>query len=206
MAITGISRVAPIGKRFGRVTVIGPPVSRKGGSSSVLGQCDCGDRRQYFVGNLRAQSEPMCPRCRERSRPSKGRHRHPLFNIWKAIIQRCENPKHDAYALYGGRGIRMCEHWRSDFEAFATDMGERPSLRHTVDRRDVNGDYEPSNCRWATMKQQGNNRRDNRLVQWDGQRLTLTEAATLAGISTELLSWRLKRGWSVARALTQPVR
>lgn len=207
MATQGISRVAPIGKRFGRVIVIGPPTPRKGGSSSVICRCDCSDERHYFIRNLRVQNEPMCPLCRERSRPSKGKSRkHPLFNIWKAMIQRCENPNHDAYPLYGGRGIRMCDRWRNDFEAFAADVGQRPSLMHTIDRRDVDGDYEPSNWRWATMKQQGRNRRDNSIIQWGGQRLTRVEAAEAAGISKELLHWRLQRGWSVARALTQPKR
>lgn len=207
MASTGISRVAPIGKRFGRTIVIGPRTPRAGKSASVLCRCDCGDERHYFISNLRTQNEPMCPSCRERSRPAKGRSgKHPLFNTWKAIIQRCENPKHDAFALYGGRGIRICDRWRNDFNAFAADMGERPSLRHTVDRRDPDGDYEPSNCRWATMQQQGRNRRDNRVIQWEGRRLTIVEAAEIAGISNALLTWRLNRGWSVVRAMTQAKR
>jgi hypothetical protein len=189
MATHGISRVAPIGKRFGRVIVIGPRTPRTAKSASVLCRCDCGDERHYFISNLRMQMEPMCPPCRERSRPSKGRSRkHPLFNIWKAMIQRCENPNHDAYALYGGRGIRLCARWRNDFEAFAADMGERPTMRHTVDRLDTNGDYEPSNCRWATKKEQSSNRRDNRVLVWGGKRLTATEAAEMAGISKELLN------------------
>jgi hypothetical protein len=122
------------------------------------------------------------------------------------MIQRCENPNHTHYGQYGGRGIAICERWRRDFGAFAADMGNRPSKRHTVDRRDVNGDYEPSNCRWATKKEQGRNRRDNTLIQWDGRRLTIVEAAELAGISDALLIWRLKRGWSVAKAMTQKKR
>jgi hypothetical protein len=100
----------------------------------------------------------------------------------------------------------MCQRWRADFEAFVADVGNRPSLSHTIDRKDVNGDYEPANCRWATPQEQQRNKRNNRIVQWEGKRLTLVEAAELAGISTALMQWRLGRGWSVAQAITQKKR
>lgn len=208
MATTRNSKVAPIGKRFGRVTVCGP--SRPGITKTTLvpGRCDCGDVRDYFVTNLARQAEPMCPACRLLSRPSKGQHKHPLFNIWKAMIQRCENPKHTHFGSYGGRGVSICERWRSDFNSFASDMGERPSSEHTVDREDPNGNYEPGNCRWAVPVVQSNNRRDqfHNLLQWRGREWTAAEAAREAGISKELLHWRLGRGWPAERALSTPVR
>jgi hypothetical protein len=208
MTTPKISRVAPIGKRFGRLVVIGGLTVRDGTNArSVLCRCECGDERHHFVGNLRNQQEPMCPDCRTRITPQKGLSgHHPLMNIWKAMVQRCENSNHTAFALYGGRGIRMCQRWRADFEAFVADVGNRPSLSHTIDRKDVNGDYEPANCRWATPQEQQRNKRNNRIVQWEGKRLTLVEAAELAGISTALMQWRLGRGWSVAQAITQKKR
>lgn len=205
MGIKGITRRAPVGKRFGRVVVIGRPDAISRSSPVVLCRCDCGDERDYFVANLTVQTEPMCPPCRTDSRASKGRSgRHPLFNIWKAIIQRCENPKHDAYPLYGGRGVTICDRWRNDFDAFATDVGPRPSRQHTIDRIDNDGNYEPGNTRWATWSQQGRNRRNTVMVEWRGRSISLNDAAELAGLDHATLAWRLKRGWATERAMTTP--
>lgn len=202
------SKVAPVGKQFGRLTVCGPSYTGVNNSTLVPGRCTCGDIREYFVSNLTRQTEPMCPGCRLASRPSKGHHKHPLFVIWKAMIQRCENPKHTYFKSYGGRGIAICSRWRNDFTAFAADMGDRPSPEHTIDREDPNGHYEPDNCRWAVRKVQGNNRRNefHRYIDWRGEKLTLAEAADHAGISKELLHWRLGRDWSIEKAMTAPVR
>jgi hypothetical protein len=94
--------------------------------------------------------------------------------------QRCSNPGHVAYARYGGRGIRVCERWDS-YENFLADMGRRPSLRHSLDRMDTNGNYEPNNCRWATWKEQHRNRRNNVLVEFRGETMTLAAAGELIG-------------------------
>lgn len=79
---------------------------------------------------------------------------HPLFDIWTGMRQRCYNPKTSGYKYYGGRGIKVCKRWLSSFQTFVRDMGERPSPKHSIDRMDSDGDYRPSNCRWATPKQQ----------------------------------------------------
>lgn len=93
--------------------------------------------------------------------------------IWRGIKDRCYNPNRPEYPLYGGRGITMCDEWKNDFTAFYRDMGVRPSPDHSVERKDTNGDYEPSNCRWATRIEQQNNMRGNVKVEYNGEVLTL---------------------------------
>lgn len=104
-----------------------------------------------------------------------------LYMAWVQMRQRCHNPNHPGYHRYGARGIRVCSRWRRSFTAFAEDMGPRPSKAHSVDRIDVNGDYKPSNCRWATAAEQANNREHTLLVV-DGEPLTKTKAAERLGL------------------------
>jgi len=114
---------------------------------------------------------------------------------------RCNNPKNKGYCNYGGRGIIVCARWVS-FETFFTDMGERPSPKHSIDRIDNDGNYEPSNCRWATKTQQARNRRSNTLITWQGQRLSRAEWAEKTGIGESTIKMRLRSGWPIELALT----
>jgi hypothetical protein len=118
---------------------------------------------------------------------------------------RCANPNAKDYPLYGGRGIRVCERWQK-FENFLADMGERPSPRHTLDRIDSDGNYEPGNCRWATPMEQANNRRDNEMVKIDGVEITLRNALRNAGmvISIDQARRRIRNGWPHDRAVSTP--
>jgi len=120
------------------------------------------------------------------------------------MIQRCENPNHTWYERYGGRGIRVCERWRSDFEAFAADVGDRPSLSHTLDREDVDGYYEPGNVRWATPVVQQRNRSDTLKVEWGGRTMSGKEAAEIAGLEIATFYYRLKAGWTMQCIMTTP--
>jgi len=129
-----------------------------------------------------------------------------LHATWINMKQRCQNPKSTHYQNYGGRGIRVCERWDRDFLAFVADMGERPSQNHTLDRIENNGDYEPTNCRWATRAEQGRNKRNNHLVTYQGVTKPTSAWAEQMGISGTLLRKRLEIGWSSERALTQTVR
>ena len=111
--------------------------------------------------------------------------------------QRCYNPKHDTYDLYGGRGITVCDRWIDDFPAFLADMGRRPSWRHSIDRIDPNGIYEPGNCRWATPAQQTANRRtpkDTVFIEHDGKRWELAALARHLGVKYLTLYMRVRRG------------
>jgi hypothetical protein len=121
------------------------------------------------------------------------------YNIWKNMTARCRDPKQ---ARYYGRGIRVCERWRTDFLAFLADMGPSPTPFHSIERINNNGDYEPSNCRWATTTEQANNRRSSRFLEWRGEKLTQAQWATRIGIQQSALWARLKLGWPIERVLT----
>jgi hypothetical protein len=124
------------------------------------------------------------------------------------MLDRCSKPSQESYRLYGERGVTVCERWRESFENFLGDMGRKPTSSHSIDRIDVEGNYEPSNCRWATPKQQGRNKRTNRIINHNGLSLTLVEWTERTGIKATTISMRLDHyGWNVSEALsTKPRR
>jgi hypothetical protein len=122
------------------------------------------------------------------------------------MIGRCENPNNRAFANYGGRGISVDPSWRHSFETFLADMGPRPTSKHSLDRIDVNGPYAPANCRWATMRDQQNNRRSNVHIVAFGETLTLAQWSERTGIGEGTIRNRLRVGWTPERALSQQVR
>ena len=124
---------------------------------------------------------------------------------WHAMIQRCENHKNKNYIRYGGRGIRVCKRWRRSFIKFLADMGEKPKGK-TLDRIDNDGDYRPSNCRWATSRTQANNTRRNRYLTYKGKTRTIAQWSIIKGIKYKTLHTRLQRDWTVEDTLTIPVR
>lgn len=127
----------------------------------------------------------------------------PERGVLNSAIQRCHNPRRHDYARYGGRGILVCDEWRSDggLRRFLAHIGPRPSPAHSLDRIDSNGHYEPGNVRWATRKEQNDNRRSARLLELDGETRSLTDWARSAGIERKTLCARLGRGWDLRRAL-----
>lgn len=128
-----------------------------------------------------------------------------IRRIWDGIIRRCDNPNAGFYHRYGGRGITVCDEWR-DFEVFykwALHNGYKDDL--TIDRIDNDGNYEPSNCRWATWKEQANNKSLNHILTFDGKSQTMTLWAEETGITRSAIKTRLKNGWSVEKALTTPI-
>lgn len=126
---------------------------------------------------------------------------HDEYTSWGAMRHRCTNPKNPRYAYYGARGIGVCARW-DDFGAFVGDMGRRPPGA-TLDRIDPNRGYEPGNCRWATAREQANNRRNNRMIEYGGRRQSLTQWAREIGISYGTLRKRVvDLKWSLDRALT----
>jgi AraC-like DNA-binding protein len=178
-----------------------------------LCHCGCGGKtliadRNKYDGSKWVQGKP---------RPyianhHKNTHRHatrgkeePIYKTWRHMIDRCTNPNSDAYKDYGGRGITICDRWRK-FENFLADMGERPESK-TIDRYpDKNGNYEPGNCRWATWKEQQNNRRSNRVVEFLGEMYNITQLARKFGMQERTLKRRIDEyGMSVEEAATRPV-
>lgn len=134
------------------------------------------------------------------------------YNIWSGARGRCTNKRSAAYQKYGAKGIRMCARWvsgeggKSGFQCFVEDMGERPTSKHSLDRIDSKGNYEPSNCRWATDRQQQNNRSNNIMITAFGETDTVANWARRNNVSRIAILNRIAAGWNVERALTQPVR
>ena len=129
-----------------------------------------------------------------------------LGRIWNNMKKRCLNERHESYKYYGARGIKVCDEWIHNFDAFkdwAVKNGYHDNL--TIDRINPNGDYSPSNCRWATPKQQANNRTNNNYICYNGKTMTLTEWADYLHINFRTLSRRLSSGWSIDKALSSPV-
>lgn len=125
------------------------------------------------------------------------------YATWLNMRARCVNPKNEFWHDYGGRGIRVCQRW-DDYSLFLADMGRRPA-GCTIDRIDNDGHYEPGNCRWATSVEQGFNKRNNRFVTLNGERMKLDRAASIVGIPADTIRDRLHQGWSEERAMSQPV-
>ena len=123
------------------------------------------------------------------------------YHIWADMRYRCNNRKAQKWKDYGGRGIRVCKRW-SDYRVFLSDVGRRPSDRHSLDRINNNGNYSPSNVRWATAKEQKRNTRENHRLSYDGIELTISEWSERTGLPWSTIYNRLRRGWTVEKTLS----
>lgn len=130
----------------------------------------------------------------------------PEHRSWLSMITRCHgsHPSRSDWHLYQGAGITVCDRWRASFAAFLEDMGQKPSPRHSIERIDSAKNYEPSNCIWASPKQQARNTTRNRRITLNNETLTLSAWAERTGLKRETISDRLGRGWTIERALTTP--
>jgi hypothetical protein len=199
-----------VGRRFGRLIVlsIAPKTTRM---LKWNVRCDCGSERVVYGCHLKAGNTVSCG-CKAASQKTRLRHGHwsgrrptPEHATWAAMIQRCTNPKAPHYERYGGRGIAVCERWLV-FENFFADMGKRPSPKHSIDRKDNDGNYEPDNCRWATKLEQMRNTSVTRYLTHNGQTRPIGDWADEVGIAVRAIAKRLRRGWSIADALSKPLR
>lgn len=156
------------GRRFGRITV--SHRERRNGRFVWVAKCDCGGLAAASGSDIRSGKVRSCGCLNQEKRIERNtKHgmarrgkRHPLYERWCGMLARCADEKD---GLYGGRGIRVCERWRKSFAAFLCDVGMPPTPRHTLDRVDNEGDYEPGNVRWATPSQQAMNRRPKRWIK-----------------------------------------
>lgn len=201
----------PIGKQFGRWTVIAEAEKTACRRRNVSCRCTCGKTKVVQLNNLRNGTSLSCG-CLRGEQAAKRETIHGQasvksetteYRIWKGIITRCTNPNRPEYPRYGGRGIKVCDRWRT-FANFFADMGRRPSKKHSLDRIDNDGDYQPSNCRWATASEQGLNTRRTIFLEHKGKRLSLAEWASLLNLSPYRLQRRFHAGWPVEKILANP--
>lgn len=206
------------GERFGRLVVVERAESYINPNglprTAWKCKCDCGNEVVVLAQSLSNGSTKSCgclrnerihEICRTHGELVNKKKRTHLYSVWENMKRRCFNSKNKFYYCYGGRGITVCDEWKNSFEAFrswsyANGYDEALSL----DRIDVNGNYEPSNCRWITMKEQSNNKRTSHFLTLHGDTKTLAQWSEATGLSYPTILYRLKRGWSVEDTLMKP--
>ena len=197
------------GMRFGKLTVLSQAESSRSESGKSvrrwLCQCDCGNTIITTRQNLRKGDTRSCGCLKTQGTKDRltthGESKSVLYKRWTAMRKRCNNPNNSDYPHYGGRGIRVCEEWQ-DYTAFkdwALSHGYSDDL--SLDRIDVNGNYEPSNCRFVSMKEQCNNRSNNIFIMYNGKQYTLAELAEANDIQYGTLYARVKRGMCIEDAV-----
>jgi hypothetical protein len=204
------------GKPFGRWKVLGYAGNKiSNGRSRLMWTClcRCGTFKEILGDNLTGNKTLSCGCWRsEKASVTSAKHgfsrvgkRIPEYKVWCGIIQRCTNQNYPKWKDYGGRGITICERWR-DFPNFYKDIGPRPTPKHTVERINNEKGYEPGNVEWATKLVQGNNKRNNRLITFQGKTLTVSQWSRELNLPYFTLMYRIKNGWTAEETLTTPVR
>lgn len=204
------------GQRFGRLACLKDVGRTRGYNVLWLCVCDCGNQTIVASGSLQDGSTKSCG-CFQKDRASECHRTHGLYHdengrrsklsrVWSTMKERCSNPNCASYADYGGRGIKVCGAWQAfeNFHKWAHESGYHEGL--TIDREDVEGNYDPSNCLWIPKSDQSKNRRNALILEFAGRKMKLTEWATSMGVSSEILRNRLRKGWSINRTLGQPIR
>ena len=198
-------------KKFNRWTVLYQSKKNNHNQITWYCRCECGIEREVKGGHLVNGTSKSCgcynrdlhrQICIERN-TTHGMTRTRLYKIWDGMKNRCLTKTSNTYKKYGAKGITICDRWR-DFKNFYDDMGHPPTDKHTIDRIDPYGNYEPSNCRWALMKAQQNNRTNNHLLTCNGVTKTLQQWADETGIHYKTILSRINRsGWSIERTLSE---
>jgi hypothetical protein len=202
--------VVTTGEKFNRWTVIKEVARDKHKRRMILCRCECGTEKVVPLTYLRSGESKSCG-CMKiemfiRQNTKHGGSRTKLYKVWTSMKQRCLNEKCSVFEGYGGRGITICDEWL-DYETFrkwAVSTGYKNGL--TIERKDVNGNYEPGNCEWIPQSKQSMNTRSNRIINFNGKSQTLKEWSVETGINYDTLFGRLRKGWSIKRALTERVR
>lgn len=199
------------GQRFSRLLVIRRGPDANGKKARWECQCDCGKVVFVITDQLRSGHTRSCgclatELARARNTATKTTHGQTgqsYYRVWVNMNYRCRNERCKEYRHYGGRGITVCQRWQDSFEAFREDMGPRPS-GYSIDRIDVNGNYEPGNCRWADNRTQSNNRRDTTWVEAGGITGPAADVARALGLSYSTLKHRAVRNRKGARLIDAP--
>ena len=193
------------GTRFGRLIAVEDVGRCKDRHHLWRCVCDCGNEAIVSSNQLRRGNTRSCGCLMFDTNTKHGQHKTRLYKTWANMVARCTTPSASNYECYGGRGITVCEEWRSfkPFYEWAVLNGYQSNL--TIDRIDVNGNYCPENCRWATAKEQANNTRRSHYLTFNGETHTITEWSKITGLSPGCIRGRLGVcGWSVGDALTKP--
>ena len=192
-----------INQKFNKLTIVS--VKEKDSRRRVLVNCvcDCGNTviRQYSA--IIAGKAKSCGCIRKNPR-THGLSKHPLSGIWRNMLRRCFNEDSKDYCKYGGRGITVSEEW-CNIENFINDMDNRPTINHTLDRIDNNGNYCKNNCKWSTKSEQSNNTSVNVLLTYNSETLTVQQWCIKTGLQHSLILSRINAGWSAEEVLTSPL-
>lgn len=199
-----------IGMKYGQLTI--KSIERVNSKLYVSALCDCGNTGTYMLVKLKDGHTKSCgclhKKIMSNILTSHGLYHTRIYKTWNGMIDRCRRKKNKSYKNYGGRGITVCKEWANDFMSFynwAINNGYSEEL--TIERRDVNGNYEPGNCRWITNAQQALNRRDNHFVTYNGVTKTIAEWAKDLNMNYNTLINRLNTyRWGIEKALTEPVK
>lgn len=192
------------GQRYGALSVI-RRVENQGNKRMWLCKCDCGNEVIVSLGNLRSGHSTQCKKCRDRKnsihRTTHGHTGTSLYCVWSGMIDRCNNTKSKAYSDYGGRGISVCDEWNDseNFINWSLENGYKEGLE--IDRIDVNGNYEPSNCRWVTRLVNANNKRNNVYIEHNGETKTIAEWARYYNVNYKHLWNNLSKGDTLEEAI-----
>lgn len=195
-----------VGNKYGKLTVIAEAGQSEDRHFLSLVRCECGNEFITKDTLLIKGRISHCIQCKTSACKTHGMSKDRLFFIWQSMKARCNNPNKSVYKHYGGRGIRVCDEWNTSFENFrdwAFSNGYSETL--SIDRIDVNGNYEPSNCRWTTMLEQARNRRDNVMLDYEGQLTPITKVAELTGIDAHTIYARIHNGWNDYEATHTPI-
>jgi hypothetical protein len=196
------------GMRFGNLTVTARGPDKQGGFYTWVCRCTCGSQCIVSGAYLRRGKTKSCnlKGHRWKNTPRYGglTVKFPSeYASWRGAWHRCYNPKNISYPVYGGRGITVCDRWKS-FEHFMQDMGRKPEPKFTIERRDVNGNYEPGNCCWISKSAQGRNKQNSVYVVYQGRKMLLIDLIEELGLSKGIVKQRLKLGWTLAQAIALP--
>lgn len=191
-----------IGKKFGKLLVLEETKERKNGSKIYKCKCDCGNTTYVRRCNLISKNGTKSCGCSHVGHTKQGKRHTRIYSIWLNMKQRCYNPKSTQYKDWGGRGVIMCDDWKNDFMTFydwAMSNGYKKGL--TIDRIDVNGNYEPNNCRWVTPKEQANNRRNTPYITYQGKKQSLKQWSEELNVNYYTMRKRYKKGWKTKEIL-----